>query len=819
MLPLDFLKAHLMRLPKPLFFLGIFFLFSTALLAQNSLLGSLNDDTGQPVVSANALLLNAKDSSLYRGILSSPDGMYQFLDVPAGTYILKFSIIGLNTRYSAPLVLNDSGEKMTLDPITLIAGSSVLDEVSIVAKRPFLEQKIDRTVVNVANSITQSGGTALQVLQRSPGVQVNLLSKTISLAGKQGIVLMINGKMTRMPADAVVDMLNGMNADNIDRIELIHTPPANFEAEGNAGIINIILKKSGDEGLNGGYSANAGYGFGAKYGAGVYLNYRKNKMNWFGAYNYNYTLNPQVFTNYRGLVQNGDLLETETYSDRPYTPTGTQDARFGADFQLTKKTVVGFLSAFMDRNWYMEAVNEVIYARNGVEESRLRMPNSETNHSRSLSANVNLVHKITENQSLNFDADWVQFDINNPSNYQIQPIGVGNPVPEYQLRIQKKTPIRVGVAKADYSLQINKNSQLELGGKITSMRFKNDVRVDSMPTQQDWITMEYLSSLFRLDESVWGTYATINTKIDGKTDLKAGLRFEHTRTNLGSETMPNVVNRRYGSWFPSVFLSRKISEKQSLNASYSRRIARPNITDLAPWLIFSDPTTLMGGNPALQPSFTDAVKLDYRFKTLNMGISYSITDEPIRFVPRVDPLSNRQLNQPENLDKEKVLSAFINVPFRPVKWWEMSNNIYLNSTEIFFQLEGKAFLIGNITYGFNSSQSFKLPKAFTLEVTGNFDSPGYWGIALWRATGSLNVGLEKNFGEKWGKLRFNASDLFLSSNWYGTADQPEINLLVKNSFQYAERTFMLSWSNTFGNRKLKSTRERQTGSAEEMRRL
>lgn len=812
-------KPFLMHRTPTLYLLGIFFLVSANVSAQNSLFGSLHDESRQSVVSANVLLLNAKDSTLYQGVLSSSEGMFQFSNVPAGNYLLKCSMVGLKPYYSNTIILDDRGDKTVLDPIVMQASTSVLDEVSVVAKRPFLEQKIDRTVVNVANSITQAGGTALQVLQRSPGVQVNLLNKTISLAGKQGIVLMINGKMTRMPADVVVDMLNGMNADNIDRIELIHTPPANFEAEGNAGIIHIILKKSGDEGLNGGYSANAGYGFGGKYGGGGYLNYRKKKMNWFGAYNYNYNLNPQVFTNYRGLTQNGDFLETETYSDRPHTPTVTQDARLGADFQITKKTVLGFLGTFMDRNWYMEAVNGVTYTRNGVVESRLRMPNSETNHSRSVSANVNINHTINENHSLNFDADWIQFDINNPSNYQIQPIGMNNPVPEYQLRIQKNTPIKVGVVKADYTIQLNNNSQIELGGKITSMRFVNDVRVDSMPAQKDWVIMEYLSSLFRLNESVGGSYASFSTKIDEKTDFKAGLRYEYTRTNLGSETMPNVVDRKYGSWFPSVFLTRKISENQSLNASFSRRITRPQIAWLAPWLIFSDPTTLQGGNPALQPSFTDAVQLNYRLKTLNMGISYSITDQPMSYVPGVDPVSNRQLDRPENLDKERTLSAFVNMPFHPVKWWEMSNNVYLNTTEILFQIEGKSLKINNITYGFNSTQTFQLPSAFTLEVSGNFNAPSYWGIAYWRATGSLNLGLEKNFGEKWGKLRFNASDLFLSSNWFGIAEQPEVNLLVKSSFQMAERTLMLSWSNTFGNRKLKSARERQTGAAEELRRL
>jgi hypothetical protein len=149
----------------------------------------------------------------------------------------------------------------------------------------------------------------------------------------------------------------------------------------------------------------------------------------------------------------------------------------------------------------------------------------------------------------------------------------------------------------------------------------------------------------------------------------------------------------------------------------------------------------------------------------------------------------------------------------------MRQNFYVNNTEINFELEGKKLQIRNTNFGFNTTQTFHLPRHFNLEVSGNYDSPNYWGVAYWKATGSLNLGLEKDFGEKWGKLRFAANDLFLSSNWYGTTEQPEIGLMVRSSYQFSERTFMLSWTNTFGNKKLKSSRQRQTGSAEEMKRI
>ncbi len=796
-------------------------LVSIPLQAQNQVSGTLKDTGGQPIAAANVLLLSAADSALVYSLLSGDQGEFRFSDFPAGRYLLGFYMVGFEKAYSPAFDVRQGASEVALGIMVLQESSAMLEEVSIVAKRPFLEQKIDRTVINVANSITNAGGNALQVLQRSPGVQVNTLAKSISLAGKQGVVVMINGKISRLPPEAVVDMLAGMSADNIDHIELIHTPPANFDADGNAGIINIVLKKNEDQGLSGGYSANAGYGFGPKYGATGYLNYHRRKASWYAGYEHVFDLNPQVFTNYRVVQQNQQFLETDTYSDRPHTPTTTQNARLGADFQLSPKTVLGVLGTFFDRNWYMEAVNHVRYATNGQTDARLKMPNSETNHSRSLGGNINLAQQFGKSSSVNIDLDYVGYQINNPSDYDVQSVdaqGMENSL--YQLRISKKTPIRVGVAKADYTTGIGKNGKLETGVKLTMLRFENDVQVDSLPgQQQEWILLKYFTSLFKLREEVVGAYFTYSTKINTKTELKAGLRYEYTSTNLGSVEQPNLVDRKYGSWFPSVFLTHHISEKQQLNLSYSRRISRPLIRHLAPWLIFSDPTTLEGGNPALQPSFNNSFNLQYSIHSWNFGLAYSVEDQPISYVPNVDPVTNRQFNSSQNLDRQTIWSANGYKAFQPVKWWSLASGAYLNALELSFTQEGKSLEINNLFYGFNLNNSFILPRKFTLEVSGNYNAPCYWGVAKWKATGALNIAVEKNLGDSRGKLRLAATDLFLSTNWFGTTDHPEIQLLVKSSYQIAERTFMLSWTNTFGNKKLKSARQRQTGAAEEMKRL
>ena len=348
-----------------LFILAIQVLFLTTLKSQTSIRGLAQDDKSQALASATALLRQANDSTLVKGVICNDLGIFQFENLSAGNYFVEVDMLGYAPVFSKPISVNNDPGNIDLGKLQLSEDHTMLNEVSVVAKRPFLEQKIDRTIVNVANSITHAGGNALQVLQRSPGVQVNQLTNSISMAGKEGVVIMINGKISRLPADAIVQMLAGMTAENIDRIELIHTPPSNFDAEGSAGIINIVLKNTGDAGFNGGYSAKAGYGRGEKYGAGAYFNYRKKKVNWYGGYDYYLNNNPQVFTNYRGVQQGNDFLETATFSDRYSTPYPTHNVRLGADFQLSPKTVFGALGTFFDGNWDMDATNDVTYSTNG----------------------------------------------------------------------------------------------------------------------------------------------------------------------------------------------------------------------------------------------------------------------------------------------------------------------------------------------------------------------------------------------------------------------------------------------------------------------
>lgn len=798
-------------------FIAVFILTQTAFLSAQSVAGKIINKDGAPLMFTNILVKKATDSSFVKGDIVKDDGTFMIKDLPFGTFFCEISLVGYTKKLSRTFKFENVGEKNDVGNISLLENTEIAT-VEITSKRAFIEQKIDRTVINVANSITNAGSNALEVLKRSPGVQVNLQSNSVSLAGKDGVVIMINGKITQMPAEAIIQMLQGMNSDNIDRIELIHTPPANFSADGNAGIINIVLKSNNNDGFNGGYGASVGYGVKGKYGYNANFNYRKDAINIFGSYSYSYNLSPQKFTNYRGVYQGKDFLETDAVSNRFHPSQATGSTRLGVDFQVSKKTVIGVLGTYTDSDWQMDAENDVTYSKNGVFQSKLSLPNHEINRNKSYTGNINFSHQISKNQTLNLDADIIGIDINNPSSYSVQSVDAANNVmPLYGLSISKHTPIDVKVVSADYSNSVNDKFKMDFGAKFTVYHFDNDIRADSLTTQSELVNLSTYTSLTHLDENVGAAYMSFNLKPSKSVEIKGGLRYEYTTTNIGSDAKPNQVDRKYGEWFPSLYLTKTLSELQSLNVSYSRRITRPKLFNLAAFLVFVDPTTLLGGNPLLQPAYTNAFKIDYGYKAYHFSVSYSIEENSIGFTPIIDAATNKQLNTWTNLTNIKVANTNLFLPLHPTDWWEMQNNFYLSYTETNFVLDHTNISKNAVTYGVNTTQSFKLPNKWSLELSGNYDSPNYFGIMKWEATSSVDVGIQKDLGSTWGKLRLNAQDIFVGSNYFGAINLPDQNFNVRGTYQFAERVVRLSYSNTFGNGKLKSARNRQSGVDEKQR--
>lgn len=790
--------------------------YAMSAIAQVKISGNITSTDNKPIAGANVLLLKSTDSTLVKGTISSSSGNFFIENIKPGKYNLQVTSTGYKQFYSELMELNN--KDVNAGNILLRREEKEMDEVTVVSRKPLFEQKIDRMVINVKNSITSAGGTALEVLQKSPGVIVNLQSNSISLSGKEGVVIMINGKISRLPVEAVIQMLSGMNASNIERIELITTPPANFDAEGNAGFINIIMVNNPNKGLNGSVSLTAAYGHGWLPASAFNFNYRNKKINLFGDYSFTWRNQPQNWYFFHSSYIQNVLTENSSVTQRD-PKDGQQNYRLGMDIQVTPKTIIGFLAGGYASKWDMKADNSLVISKNGVPDSSVLIANKELNQWKHYMGNVNFSHQFTEGEKLTADLDYLYYKDNNPNDYTNRYFNSsGAELEEVLTRSSKLTPLSFWVAKTDYTKKIGKKVNLEAGAKLAISKFTNDVAVETYQ-QNAWVKDPELTSKYRLKENIAAAYTSFSIDASEKTGLKLGLRYEYTTSNLGSALQPNIIDRKYGRLFPTIFISHKLDDKNSFNVSYGRRITRPTFRDMAPFVIFIDPFTFFSGNSALQPAFSNIYKIDYLFKGFIFSASYTKEDGSIaNFQPKITA-SNKQVLAAENLDNIKTFNVSISLPFTITKWWNMQNNLQGNWQQINATFSKGPFRLEQANYGINTTQNFNLPKDYSIELSGFYQSKGVFGSYITKPFGIANFGIQKKFKDNKSRLRFAVEDLFNTTVFKVYADIPSENIYTSAKLRFAYRTYKITYTYNFGKTILKSKRDRSTASDEEQGRV
>jgi outer membrane receptor for ferrienterochelin and colicin len=802
---------------KTTFLTVVILLFTAVVSGQttHNITGQISDTNNDGIPFANVLLMKAVDSTLVKGSLTNETGAFTINEVPSGTYFVQGTYLGFQPSRTDNFELRSHMEL----PVIILSEGEALGEVVVQARKPLYTQKVDRLVINVESSIVSSGGTALEVLERSPGVVVNRQNSAISVVGKEGVVVMINGKISYVPTSSLVQMLDGMSADNIESIELITTPPANFDAEGNAGYINVVLKKNADLGLNGSYSLSAGYGKGATANDNINFNYRKNNFNLFGSYSFLLDKRAQVFRTSREFRQDGDLISNASVTDRDPTQRN-HNVRLGADYQISEKTIMGMIFTAYDNKWTMDALNNSVDAVNSMPVGFVELANTEKNQLKHFGANYNIKHDFTENQFISMDLDYLYYEFDNPTDY-INRFFDGNSMflRTELLQSRKETPLTTLVGKVDYSDQVTDDFKFEIGAKGIKNDFENDV---SVANEMDGVFIfdPTLTNFSVLDESIIAGYASTEYTIDDKTSAKAGVRYEYTNSKLDTDTEGTVVDRQYGIWFPSVFLSRQWTENLGMNLSYSKRITRPTFNDLAPFVIFIEPNTFISGNASLQPAISNTYKYDINFKNYFLSFQYTNEDSSIaNFQERIDPDTGRLIFEAANLDYTRTFSIIAGIPVKLCDWWRTQNNL------TYVRQKVRSFYLGEPVeqelgiFSANSTQSFQVSDSFTAELSGFYNGPGFFGNARYDEFYGINIGLQNKFSDKWGTLKFSINDLLDSVEFNGGTDLPDQNILTRNTFDFSNRTFTLTYTRNFGNKELRSARNRETGAEEERRRV
>lgn len=787
-------------------------------IAQTRITGNVKNKQMQALTGANVLLLKAGDSSLVKGSGTAGDGSFSFENVRAGDYLVKATYVGFSDRYLPVINIAQLQAHLDLKIIELAEETEELKRVTIQSRRPMIEQKIDRMVINVKNSISAAGFTALDVLERSPGVVVNRQANLISMSGKDGVMVMINGKINYMPVSALVQMLSGMSAGNIDRIELITTPPSNLDAQGNAGYINIILINNPDFGFNGSLSATMGYGKGESPAASINFNYRKDKINLYGDYSFAIDGRKPIFTNYRRTVAPSGILES--YSDVDRYPTRlSHNARLGIDYEISKKTTIGFLlSAYINR-YSMSATTTTRNFINSKPDTVVITKSTEVNNWRHAMGNFNLQHIINTSEKISLDADYLVYDNKQPFNYENNYYdGQQNFLFSETVRTNKKTPIKFIVGKIDYTKTLSTKVSMEAGVKATFSTFDNDVIVERSQNNI-WKTDADYTSYAMLKENILAAYTAYNINPNDKTNIKLGLRYEYTNSNLGTKLVKDIVDRHYGRLFPSLFISRKINADQSVNFSYSRRINRPTFNDMAPFIFFFDPNTFFSGNAGLQPAISENLKADFTFKKLIISLSYSYDDNSIAgFQSRIDSKTGKQIFFAENLDYLQTVSLVMAMPVELTKWWNMQNNVIG-----IWEQAGTTYLnvpikIQQASLNVRTTQNFQFPKNYSLELAAFYQTASIFGRFKVEPYGKLDIGVQKKFKNNNERLRLAVQDVFSTFKFVWLTNIENENF-SKTHLQFSQATINLTYSRNFGRSTVKAAQNRSGGSVEERGRV
>ncbi len=779
--------------------------------------GKIIDDAKKPLSAATVFLLNAADSSLAKTAVTGDNGNYQMLAIKPGSYLLSATSVGHDKNYSEKFSVIE-GQEFAASPLMLSQSSTALANITVQAKKPMIEVKADKTVFNVENSINATGSNAFELLQKSPGVSVDK-DDNISMQGKNGVKIYIDGKPTQMGGGDLAAYLRSINSADIESIEMITNPSAKYDASGNAGIINIRLKKNKNYGANGNVSTGVGFGYYPKYNNSLSLNYRNKKVNFFSNYSNNFGKSRNLFNLYR--VQKDSIYDQHSVNLGDNT---SHNVKGGADYSIDKNNIIGVMvtANFSDSKSNNTSRTEIIPENTGVPTRILYAGNELPGTRSNVDYNINYRYAETNGKELNVDADFVNFRRRGSS---YQPNYYRTPITDILLdsriyRNNTPTDIDIYTVKIDYEQPFQKG-KLGFGGKISDVKTKNTFDFYNVYGNTN-VKDPDRSNRFDYNEKINALYVNYNRPMSVKTSIQAGLRMENTKSkgDLTSNTPQpdDLVKRNYTDFFPSGAITYAVNQKNSLNLSYSRRIDRPSYQNLNPFEDKLDELTYMKGNAFLNPQYTNSFQLShtflYRYVT---SVSYSHIKD--FFAQIIDTLGNKAFVTQKNLATQNIYSLNISAPVTITKWWSAfaTFNGYHSAYRADFGT-GKTIDLNVDAFSIYTQQTFTAKKGLSFELSGFYNSPTVWGGTFKsKSLGFVDAGVQQKLFKGNGNLKLSFTDVFNTLHWQGTSDFGGSHLVASGNFE--SQQLKVNFSYRFGNSSVKAARQRKAAADEESKRL
>lgn len=747
-------------------------------------------DNGLPLDYATISLYRLKDSTLIGGNVSNMDGTFS-INAPAGKYYAIIEFLAYDATTLNQISLSSDQPTLDLGTISLKSQATALDEIVVTAEKSQMEMSLDKKIFNVGKDLANRGGSAADLLDNVPSVQVDV-EGAVSLRGSENVRILIDGQPSGLIGNG--NGLRQLQANMIEKIELITNPSARYQAEGSAGIINIILKKERKSGVNGSFDLTLGYP--DNYGAAINMNYRTKKLNLFTNYGLSYRNSPGKGSLYQEIFKNDTTFITQQYNQR--TRTGLNNTfRFGADYFLNPKNTLTTALTYrigQDQNLQETDYRDFIFDANQPVGITLRTDEEQEDD---MNLEYALTYKKTfERKGQELTADLRYRDKTEEEDSDLRSRFYNNDnnpdgTPDLLQQSNNKESEKLLTFQLDYVHPFSKESKFEIGLRSSIRDIDNDYLVEEL-SDGVWQALQGLSNNFQYDENIHAAYLIYGNK-KGKFSYQFGLRPEYSQVSTRLLQTNDVNKRDYLNFFPSVHFTYDLPSENAVQISYSRRVRRPQFWDLNPFFTFSDNRNFFSGNPDLDPEFADALELGhikYWDKgSLSSSIYYRHTNGKIDRIRRIDESGN-SVTRPENLLTEDAFGFEFTASYNPVKWWR------LNADFNFFRAItdggnlGASFASDAYSWFTRGTSRFSVGKSTDVQVRFDYRAPQVNTQGKRLAMYGFDIAASQDVLKEKGTLTLSVRDLLNSRRWRYTAEGE--NFITVNDFQWRARSIVLS---------------------------
>jgi hypothetical protein len=766
----------------------------------------------QAVGGATVRLLNA--GKVIGNTAAGDDGIAIFTNLAKGTYNCLVSATSYQPVTTGEFQLPGSDH----DTVVLQATHDVLTEVTVNAHAPPVEVRRERTIINVEASVTNAGATVAEVLERSPGVTMDK-NGNISLNGRQGVLVMIDDKPTYLSGDDLVNMLAGMSASQVSKIELVFSPPARYDASGSAGVINIHTKKNSNNGFNGTITVSYGQGIYPKSNNSLVLNYRKDKINGFFNYsNADIKYLADLYA-YRKYYDASNQNVTAILEQRSYF-SGTLEnntIRTGLDYTPSSRMTLGVALTGVDIQRHGNNTSNANWqSPDGTPDSSTHTTNTQLNGFKNGAVNLNARRTLSRTTEISADVDYLHYQMEGKQNFNNQLSGPSGY--DEVFRTYFPTTINIFSGKLDGTAKIGPDASFQAGLKSSSSHTDNTAIYENWLNQQ-WVKDFDRSNHFTYQENIQAAYASY----DGKTrrfSYQAGLRFEYTaytaRQSGNSQQPDSNVSRNYASLFPNTTVSYKLDSSNSLALIVGRRTDRPIYQYLNPFAYVINKYTYVTGNPYLLPQYTWNFELSHQYKDLlTTGISYSLTSNYFSQLFLADTTKTILYYTQGNVGHVYNIGITASLNLHPASWWSVQLSAVFNHKQL-RGFNGNEYTTSISQLHVNADNQLTFGNGFTGEISGFYNTRSRVDIQeLLYATGQLAAGVSKAVLKKKGTVKLGIRDIFRANVMEGLTSFP--NATEYYQYKMDTRILTLTFIFRFG-QSFKSSRH-EDGAAEEKERV